>query len=200
MLAKLVAAEFLKGLDNHPSGVKLVFHFVPSKLPVNMSSADKNGLSQRILAKVASDLLYSILQQDSSLFDGCKVEPERQGDRLFTNPSSLWDVLGKAIKHCREDPVYILIDGPDGLEESLCKQFIERILKLREIRTVKIFLFCRDIPHISNSFPYDSSEFTKINLDTNIAVKEDVDIFIRHSECMGLGCRTEGESNGNPSG
>ena len=178
MLAKRVAAEFLKELDNTPSSVKLVFLFVPSELPTNMSSADEDELSQRILAKVASDLLYSILQQDASLFDGCKAELERQGDEFFTNQSSLWEVLGNAIRECRADPVYILIDGVDGLKESLCKQLIGRILKLREIYTAKIFFSSRDLPHISNSLPYNPDEFAKINLDTTTAVKEDVEVFI----------------------
>ena len=179
MLAKRVAAEFLKEIDNPPTSVKLVFLFVPSELPANMNSVDKDELSQRILAKVASDLLYSILQQDGSLFDGCKTELERQGDRFFTNPSSLWEVLGTAIRECRADPVYILIDGVDRLKESLCKQLIERILKLREIRTVKIYLSSRDLPHISNSLPYNPHEFINLNLDTNTFIKEDVGKFIR---------------------
>ena len=98
MLAKRVAVEFLKELDIPPSSVKLVFYFVPSELPTNPNSTNEDGLSQWILAKVASDLLYSILQQDWSLIDGCKAELERQGDRCFTNPSSLWEVLGKAIR------------------------------------------------------------------------------------------------------
>ena len=115
-----------------------------------------------------------------SLFDGCKAELERQGDRFFTNPFSLWDVLGKSIKGCRTDPVYILINGVDGLKESLCKLLIRRILKFREIRTVKIFLSSRDAPHISNSLPCNHHAFTKINLDTNSTIKEDVEIFIRY--------------------
>ena len=178
MLAKLVAAEFLKELDNPPTSVKLAFHFVRSELLTNMDSADEDELSQRILAKVASNLLYSILQQDRSLFDSCRAELERQGDRFFTNPTSLWEVLGKAISDCRADPVYILIDGVDELKEGLYKELIGKILKLMEIRTVKIFLSSRDLPHISNSLPHNTHEFNKINLDANSAVKEDVEIFI----------------------
>ena len=179
MLAKLIAAQFLKTPDNPPSIVKLVFHFVSSELPANLNSADEDGLSQSLLAKVASDLLYSILQQDWSLFDGCKAELERQGDRFFTSPFSLWKVLGNAIRGCRADPIYILIDGVDGLMESLCKELIGRILKFMEIRTVKISLSSRDVPHISSSLPYNTHEFAKINLDTNTAIKEDVEVFIR---------------------
>ena len=179
MLAKRVAAEFLKELDNTPSGVRLAFYFVPSELPTSMDSADEDGLLQHILIKVASDLLYSILQQDWSLFDGFRAELEREGDTFFTNLSSLWEVLGKAIRDCRADPVHIVIDGVDKLKESLCKELIGRILKLMEIRTVKIFFSSRDVPHISNSLPYNPREFTKINLDTNTAVKVDVEVFIR---------------------
>ena len=179
MLAKRVAAEFLNELGNPPSSAKLVFHFVTPKLPASLNPADENGLSQHILAKLASDLLYSILQQDGSLFDGCKAELERQGDTFFTNVSSLWEVLGNAIRGCRADPIYILIDGVDGLGENLCKELIARILKLMEIRTVKIFLSSRDVRHISSSLPHNPDEFTKINLDTNTAVKEDVEVFIR---------------------
>ena len=179
MLAKLIAAEFLKAPENPPSSVKLAFHFVSSELPANPNSADEDGLSQSILAKVASDLLYSILRQDWSLFDGYKAEIERQEDRFFTSPSSLWEVLGKVIKDCPADLVYILIDGVDGLKESLCKQLIERILRLSEIRTVKVFLSSRDLLHISNSLLYHPRQFTKINLDTTWAVKEDVEIFTR---------------------
>ena len=179
MLAKLVAAEFLKAPDNPPSSFKLGFHFFSSELPANLNSADKEGLSQGMLAKVASDLLYSILQQDWSLFDGCKSELERQGDRFFTSRSSLWKVLGNTIRGCRADPVYILIDGVGGLNKRLCKELIRSILKLMEIRTVKIFLSSRDVPHISSSLPYNPHKFAKINLDTNTAVKKDVEVFIR---------------------
>jgi len=174
MLAKRVAAELLKGLHNPPCRVKLVFYFVSSEF-----FADEGGLPQRALAKVASGLLYSILQQDGSLFDGFRAELERQGDRFFTNPSSLWEVLGKAIKDCRADPVYILVDGVDELKESLCKDLIGRIVQLGEIRTVKIFLSSRDVPQMSNSLPYNPHEFIKINLDTNNFIKEDVGTFIR---------------------
>ena len=178
MLAKRVAAEFLQEPENPPNRVKLAFHFVQSELLTNMDLADEDELSQHILAKVASDLLYSILQQDWSLIDGCKAELERQGDTFFTNPSSLWEVLETAIRDCRADPVYILIDGVDVLKESLCNKLIGRIMKLMEIRTVKIFLSSRDVPHISSNLPDNPHEFTKINLDTNSAVKEDVEIFI----------------------
>ena len=179
MLAKRVATEFLQELDNPPSSVKLAFYFVRSALLTDMDTVDNDELSQPILAKVAIGLLYSILQQDWSLFDVCKAELERQGDRFFTNTTSLWEVLGKVIRDCRVDPIYILIDGIDGLEEDLCKELIERILKLREIRTVKIILSSRDLPHISSSLPYNLHEFTKINLDTNTSIKEDVGKFIR---------------------
>ncbi|PUU84175.1 hypothetical protein B9Z19DRAFT_1118277 [Tuber borchii] len=179
MLAKRVAAEFLKGHDDPPAGVKLVFHFILPELPTTRNSTDGDGLSQHSLANVASSLLYSILQQDGNLFDGCKAELGKQGDRFFTNPSSLWKVLRKAIRDCREGPVYILLDGIDGLKESLCKELIRRILELMKIRTVKIFLSCRGVPHISNNLPGGLRKCTKIDLDTNSFVKEDVERFIR---------------------
>ena len=181
MLAKRVAAEFLKELDDPPAGVKLVFHFVSPELFTSGISSDEAELPQSRLAKVASDLLYGILEQDGTLFNGCKAELQKQGDRFFTNPSSLWKVLRKAIQDCKTDHnhIYILIDGVDGLRESLCKELIERILELMEIRTVKIFLSCRDVPQISNNLPHNCRECTKINLDTNRFVKEDVETFIR---------------------
>ena len=179
MLAKRVAAEFLNGHGGHPKGVKLVFHFVSAEPPVGEISPDEAELSQPSLAKVASDLLYSILQQDESLFEGCKAELEKQGDRFFTNPSSLWKVLQKAIKDCETSPIFILIDGIDGLKESLCKGLIGRLLKLMEIRTVKILLSSRDVPHVSNNLPCSIYESTKIDLDTNSFIKEDVESFIR---------------------
>ena len=180
MLAKRVAAEFLAGSDDPPEGVKLVFHFVSPELPTAAISYDEAELSQLRLSKVASDLLYGILQQDGNLFDGCKAELEKQGERFFTNPCSLWKVLRKAIKDCRTDPVCILIDGIDGLKESLCKELIGRILGLMEIRRIKVFLSSRDVPHISNNLPRDPHECTKINLDTSSFVKEDVESFIRY--------------------
>ena len=180
MLAKRVAAKFLTGSDNPPEGVKLVFHFVSPELSTAAISTDEAELSQLRLAKVASDLLYGILQQDGNLFDGCKAELEKQGDRFFTNLCSLWKVLRKAIKDCRTDPIYILIDGIDGLKENLCKELIGRILGLMEIRSVKIFLSSRDVPHISNNLPRDPHECIKINLDTSGFVQEDVESFIRY--------------------
>ena len=178
MLAKRVAAEFLTGPDDPPEEVKLVFYFLP-ELPSAEISTDEAEISQPRLAKVASGLLYSILQQDGHLFDGCKAELEKQGDRFFINLCSLWKVLRKAIKDCRTDSVYILIDGVDGLKENLCKELIGRILGLMEIRTVKVFLSSRDVPHISNNLPRDCRECTKINLDTNSFIKEDVETFIK---------------------
>ena len=178
-LAKRVATDFLKGADDPPEGVKLAFHFISHELPNTGATTDEAEVLQLRLAKVASDLLYSILQQDGSLFVGCKAELERQGDRFFTNLSSLWKVLQKAIKDCRADPVYILIDGIDGLKESLCKELIGRVLGLMKIRTVKIFFSSRDVPHISNNLPHNLHRCIKINLDTNSFIKEDVEHFIR---------------------
>ena len=178
MLAKRVAAEFLGGLGGPSEGVQLAFHFVSPELPTDGKSADETEPPQLMLAKVASDLLYSILQQDGSLFNGCKAELEKQGDRFFTNPCSLWKVLRKAIEDCHTDPVYILIDGVDGFRMSLCEELIRRILSLMEIGTVKIFLSSRDVPHISNNLPRNPAECLTINLDTNCFVKADVETFI----------------------
>ena len=178
MLAKLVAAEFLKGLGSSSEPVQLAFHLVSPELPTDGISVDEAEPPRLRLAKVASDLLYSILQQDGSLFNGCKAELEKQGDRFFTNPCSLWKVLRKAIEDCHADPVYILIDGVDGLRMSLCQELIRRILSLMEIGTVKIFLSSRDVPHISNNLPRNPAECLTINLDTNCFVKADVENFI----------------------
>ena len=177
MLAKAVASQFLGGPGLN--GVKLAFHFVSPELLTSEDSAEKSLPSQPRLAKVASDLLYSILQQDGNLFDGCKAELGKQGDRFFTNPCSLWKVLRKAIRDCHTNPVYILIDGIDGLGGRSHEELISKILGLMEIRTVKIFLSCRDIPYISNNLPHNPYRCAKINLDTNSFVKSDVETFIR---------------------
>ena len=179
MLAKRVAAEFLNEHGDPPNGVKLVFHFVSPELLTHQNSADLDGLSQRTLAKVASDLLYGILQQDSKLFDGCRAELEKQGNRFFTNPCSLWKVLRKAIQDCRRGPVYILIDGVDGLKGRSNRELMRGILGLMEIRTIKIFFSSRNVPHIANNLSSGPLRYTKINLDTNSFVKEDVGAFIR---------------------
>ena len=175
-LAKCVAADFLKGLDDSPGRVKMISHFVSPELPANETSADEAELSRSRLAKVASDLLYGILQQDGDLFDGCRAELEKQGEIFFTNPHSLWKVLRKAIEDCKTDLIYILIDGVDELKESLCKDVIQRIRKFMKIRRVKIFLSGQDVPHVSNNLP----KFTKIDLDTNSFLKADVETFIRN--------------------
>ena len=178
MLTKGVAAEFLRGSDP-PSGVKAIFNFLPPELPTDGNSADEDRLSQLSLAKVASDLLYSILQQDGNLFNGCKAELGKQGDRFFTNPSSLWKVLRKAIEDCQTDPVYIFIDGVDGLGGRSHEELMRRILGLMEIRTVKIFLSSRDVPYISNNLPHNHHECRRICLDMNRCVKADVETFIK---------------------
>jgi len=177
MLAKAVASQFLRGPGLN--GVKLAFHFVSHELPIDGNSADEDQPSQPGLAKVARDLLYNILQQDGNLFDGCKAELGKQGDRFFTNPSSLWKVLRKAIRDCNTNPVYILIDGVDKLGGRSHEELISKILGLMEIRTVKIFLSCRDVPYISNNLPRNPYKCRKINLDTNSFVKADVETFIK---------------------
>ena len=126
MLAKAVASEFLGGPELN--GVKLAFHFVSPELLSDRNSAYEDKLSQPRLAKVASDLLYSILQQDGNLFDGCKAELGKQGDRFFTNPCSLWKVLRRAIRDCQTNPVYILIDGIDKLGGRSHEELISKIL------------------------------------------------------------------------
>ena len=178
MLAKAVASQFLGRPDRN--GVKLAFHFVSPELPTDDNSTDEDQLSQPGLAKVASDLLYNILQQDRDLFDGCKTELGKQGDRFFTNACSLWKVLRKAIRDCHTNPVYILIDGVDKLRGRSHEELISKILGLMEIRTVKIFLSCRDVPYISNNLPRNPYKCRKINLDTNSLVKADVETFIKH--------------------
>jgi len=60
-LAKRVAAELLKGTE--PGGVKLVFNFLSPVPPTAGTSIDEAELSQRKLAKVASDLLYGQCSQ-----------------------------------------------------------------------------------------------------------------------------------------
>ncbi|RPA96815.1 hypothetical protein L873DRAFT_1642842, partial [Choiromyces venosus 120613-1] len=127
ILAKQVATKFLKGLDDHPQGVKLVFCFFPHGRLTDGKCADEDESRKLTCAKVACDLLYGILQQDESLFDGLKTELGNQNDYFFTNPCSLWKALKKAIQNFPKGPVYILIDGIDGVEGSLCKELIERI-------------------------------------------------------------------------
>ncbi|PUU77222.1 hypothetical protein B9Z19DRAFT_1066010 [Tuber borchii] len=177
MLAKHVAAEFLKECDNSSRGIKLAFHFVSPELSTEKISADQAEPPQLNLAGVASDLLYCLLRQDRNLFDGCKAELAMQGARFFTNPCSLWKVLRKAVQDCQTDDVYIFMDGIDGLEESLCKELIERIRGLAETSKVKIFLSSRVVPHVSNNLP---RHMKIINLDANDFVKRDVEIFIKH--------------------
>jgi len=179
MLAKRVAAEFLKEPNHQPEGVKLGFYFISPELPTEGNPDDDDGLLRLRLAKVVWNMLYSILQQDGSLFEGCKAELETQGDGFFTNPDSLWKVLRTAVRDCRTDPMYILIDGLDGLGGRSHGQVIERILGLMKIRTVKIFLSSRNVPHISNNLTLNPPGFAKINLDMNSSVREDVETFIR---------------------
>ena len=176
MLAKSIAAELLNNPNRHPGGVKSVFHFVSPELPTEEISTDDPQARQLRLAKVASDLLYGILQQDGRLFDGCKAELERQGDRFFTNSGSLWKVLRKAIEDCHTDHVCILIDGIDGLQATLRKDLVGRILGFAEIPGVKILLSGRVVSDVSNNL----SPHTKINLDGNDFIKEDVRVFVEH--------------------
>ena len=178
-LARRVATEFLEEHDEPPEGVKLGFHFISPEFPTNGNSNDEVDLSRHTLGKIASDLLYNILEQDSKLFNGCKAEFGKQGNRFFTNPRSAWGLLRKATRDCERDPVYILIDGIDGLHQSLCEELLGRVLGLMEIGTVKVFLSSRDMPHISNSLLRNTPEFSKINLDTNSFAKQDVERFIR---------------------
>ena len=176
MLTKSIVAKLLKGTNGHQGGVKLVFHFVSPDLPTEEISTDNPQARQLRLAKVASDLLYTMLQQDGNLFNGCKDELKRQGERFFTNPSSAWKVLREAIEACHTDPIFILIDGIDGLRPILCKELIERILRLANIPKVKIFLSSRPVLYVSNNLP----QYIEINLDGNDAVREDVKAFIKH--------------------
>jgi len=176
MLAKSIVAELLTGPDSRRGEVKLLSHFVSPELPTEETSIDNSQTQRLRLAKVASDLLYGILQQDGGLFDGCKVELETQGNRFFTNPSSLWRVLRRAIKKCHTDPVCILIDGIDGLQATLCGELITRILGLADIPEVKIFFSSRIVPAVSAKL----SQYMKINLDGNDFVKADVKTFIEH--------------------
>ena len=176
MLAKHLAAEYLKECDNPARGIKLAFHFVSPVLSTENISPNQAEPPQPSLAKVASDLLYCILRQDGNLFDGCKAELGMQGARFFTNPCSLWKVLRKAVRDCQTDDVYILIDGIDGLKESLCKELIERVRELAETSKVKIILSSRFVLHVSNNLP---RHMKIINLDINDFVKRDVQTFIK---------------------
>ena len=100
---RMLPPKFSKDLMALQGGVKLGFHFAQHGPPIAESSATEAEPPGHSLAKVASDLLYSILQQDGTLFDGCKAELKKQG--FFTNPSSLWKALRKAIQDCQTDPV-----------------------------------------------------------------------------------------------
>ena len=176
MLAKRVAAQLL-GAPDPPSQVNLVFHFISPELSTNWNSADE-AKSRLTLAKVACNLLYSILEQDRELFDGCKAELEKEGDRLFTNPGCSWNILRKVIQDCQTDPIYVLIDGVDALVSKSHKELMRKILGLMEIRTVKIFLSSRDVPHIANNLCCDFDKY-EINLDMTNFVRMDVETFIK---------------------
>jgi len=179
MLAKRVAAEFLRGPHHPPEGVKLLFHFVPPEAPTDRKSTKEDWSSELRLTKVVGGLLYSILQQDRNVLDGCKAELEMRGNAFFTNKSSLWKALKKAIQDCQTDPVYMIIDGVTGLEGKSPGDLIERILGLMKIRKVKIFLSSWDVPNISSKLHHYAPEFTRINLDTTHFVKMDVEAFIK---------------------
>ena len=178
MLAKRVASEFLKGLDHPRAGLKLIYHFVSPELPAHETPANGAKLPPPRLAKIACDILYCILQQDENLSSGYRTELQNQENTgiFFTNLSSIWKVIRTAIEDCGANPIYFLIDGIDGLEGSLCKKLIERILYLMNTRTVKIFLSSRHVPHVSNFL----CKHTKINLDTNRFVKDDLETFVSH--------------------
>jgi len=62
MLAKCVAAKLLTEPRDPAGGVKLVFNFVPPRLPTDRKPTDEDRLSQLSLAKVAGSLLYNILE------------------------------------------------------------------------------------------------------------------------------------------
>jgi len=124
MLARHVVAGLHKEHDNPPKGDKLSFHFISPQFPLIGNSDDQIDLSGRWLAKIASDLLYNILEQDSKLFDVCKAEFGKQGNRYFTNPISPWGVLRKATQDCEIKSVYILIEDIDGFYESLCEELL----------------------------------------------------------------------------
>ncbi|KAG0633366.1 hypothetical protein HOY80DRAFT_1006060 [Tuber brumale] len=173
VLAKRVSAKFLEGLSRLHGGVKFVYHFVSPEPPTDGISVDETESLRRRLSKVPWDLLYGILRQNGSLFGGLRAELEYQGYKLFTNPGSLWKILRNAVRSCGPEPVYILMDGVDGFKEGLC-QLIQRIRGLMDTQKVKIFLSSRDVPHIANNL----SGCTKINLDMNRFVKEDVKTFI----------------------
>ena len=181
MLAKRVAAECLRAPHDLPERVKVVFYFVPPEPSTKGKSTDEDRLSQFSLAKVAGSLLYSILVQDGNLFDGCKAELGEKGDGFFADPSSLWKILKKVIRDCWTGPVYILIDGVDGLRGRSQSELIGRILGLMEIGTVKIFLSSRDVPQISDNLLSGPRECIKIDLDTNRFITRDVETFIKRT-------------------
>ena len=76
-------------------------------------------------------------------------------------------------------PDLVLIDGIDKLGGRSHEELISKIVGLMEIRTVKIFLSCRDVPYVSNNLPRNPYKCRKINLDTNSFVRADVETFIR---------------------
>ncbi|KAG0133858.1 hypothetical protein HOY82DRAFT_537841 [Tuber indicum] len=175
MLAKLVAAELLKGLGDPQGVVNLVCHFASPELPTAGFSADKAESPQSRLAKVLWDLLYGILRQNGNLFDVFQAELGCQRERLFTNPGSLWKILRKAIQYCPTDKVYVFIDGTVFM--NLGGDLIRSILRLTDIpdKKVKIFLSSRDVPYISNSL----GGARMIGLDKNKDVETDVKRFIK---------------------
>jgi len=173
MLAKSIAAELLEGPGGHTGGVILLSHFVSPELPPEEISADNPKARQLRFAKVASDLLHGI-QQQYGIFDNWRAELETQGDRFFTNPNSLWKILREAIKKCHTDPIFILIDGIDGLHAALCRALTIRVLGLATPK-VKICFSSRVVPDVSNHLP----QHIQINLDGNDFVKGDVETFIK---------------------
>ena len=63
-------------------GAQSAFHFVSPELPTDRISTDEIKLPQLRLAKLASDLLYSILQQDGNLSIAARRSLKSKGRKI----------------------------------------------------------------------------------------------------------------------
>ncbi|KAF5630091.1 heterokaryon incompatibility protein het-E-1 [Fusarium sp. NRRL 52700] len=164
-------SKHLEAISKKASGVATIFFF-----------SDNKDESRNTAVGILRSLMYQLISYEPGLINSVIPQWKQQSQRLFheTSFGTLWNLFDGIIAQSDLKTIYCVIDALDECEASslslLLRKF-ERLSRGHANKSPKLRLVC-----LSRRYPENIPEalllFTKMEVDTMTARKEDISRFI----------------------
>ncbi|KAF5656051.1 heterokaryon incompatibility protein het-E-1 [Fusarium circinatum] len=164
-------SKHFEAIAKKESGVATIFFF-----------CDNKDASRNTAVGILKCLMYQLISHQPSLINTIMPQWKQQKERLFQETSfgSLWKLFENIVEKSEYKTIYCVLDALDECEAkslSLLLRKFERLSQGHLDSSPKLRLVC-----LSRRYPENIPEalwlFTKMELDTMDARKEDIDQFI----------------------